>query len=168
MLPCISKLGWVSVRSAQRNQFRMHGPAVRSNPIPTALTRFLRLAHQFAHRAKLNARHMNRRLNGEIMKPVLVRLGIATSMATLALLAFNTLPASASPSSCSWGNEGSFSWAYCGSGTGKYQAWAQCKPRYFWITNWYTAYGPMQSPGTTSIASCDGNHQVASYGITYS
>lgn len=99
---------------------------------------------------------------------------IALSLSASILLAIITVAgipqaAQAIPSRCSYGNEGSFSWASCTSGTGQFQAWAQCKPRYWWITNWYMSYGPWRSPapGAGSGASCDGNHQVASYGISY-
>jgi hypothetical protein len=100
------------------------------------------------------------------MKRTAVRLIVTVSLLGAAIGVAAT-PAAAIPSGCNWGSEGSFSWAQCSGGTGKYQAWAQCKPRHFWITNWYTAYGPVVSPSNLSIASCDGNHQVASYGITY-
>ena len=88
----------------------------------------------------------------------------ATVVSLTAVLLVNP-PASAAPTGCSYGNEGSFSWAHCTGGTGQYQAWAQCKPRYPWITNWYTAYGPWRNPGQVSHANCDGNHQVLSYGM---
>ena len=101
------------------------------------------------------------------MKTNAARLAVVMALLAAAL-GLTATPALATPTGCNWGNEGSFSWAKCTGGTGKYQAWAQCKPRYFWITNWYMSYGPMVSPGTISTASCDGNHQVASYGITYS
>ena len=95
-----------------------------------------------------------------------LRAGLLVAAASLVVFVLAAPAASAAPTGCQWGSEGSFSWAYCSGGTGGYQAWAQCKPRYFWITNWYTAYGPWLNPGGISQANCDGNHNVASYGIT--
>lgn len=95
-----------------------------------------------------------------------VRAGIVALVFSIATIVLVAPAASAAPAGCQWGSEGSFSWAHCNSGTGGYQAWAQCKPRYPWISNWYMAYGPWLNPGGISRAYCDGNHTVASYGIT--
>lgn len=101
------------------------------------------------------------------MKRRLARMGATAAALGLGLTLLAGTSAQAIASGCYWGNEGSFSWAQCTSGSGKYQAWAQCQPRYWWVTNWYMSYGAMVSPRSISTAGCDKNHKVASYGITY-
>jgi hypothetical protein len=95
------------------------------------------------------------------------RLGFTAALLTAAASIAVAPSAYAAPTGCSNGNEGSFSWAYCSGGSGQYQAWASCKPRYPWITNWYTSYGSWTSPQGISRAYCDGNHQVQSWGVYY-
>jgi len=103
------------------------------------------------------------------MNRMVRQAGIALAAVALSMTFFISAapPASAIATGCNWGSEGSFSWAHCDGGTGQYQAWAQCKPRYWWVTNWYMSYGGWVNPGSISYANCDGNHQVASYGISY-
>jgi hypothetical protein len=59
--------------------------------------------------------------------------GIAALLLTTSALVLTAPVASAAPTGCNYGSEGSFSWAHCTGGTGGYQAWAQCKPLYPWI-----------------------------------
>jgi hypothetical protein len=100
-----------------------------------------------------------------------IQILAGSALAALTLSFVSASTAQAIPSQCNWGNEGSSSWASCTGGNGQFQAWAQCKPKYPWITNWYTSYGTWRSPapypGPVSVAGCDGNHQVGSYGISY-
>lgn len=81
----------------------------------------------------------------------------------------STTPAFALAQSCSWGNEGSFSWAQCTSGSGWFRAWAQGAPDHWWNGGWTLAYGPWEWPGqyVASYAGCPSGHHVASYGISY-
>lgn len=73
----------------------------------------------------------------------------------------------AAPAGCNYGNEGSFSWAACSSGSGQYRAWAQCKPSVWW-GEWRTVYGQWKSPGQYIYSTADcGSGRVASYGINY-
>jgi hypothetical protein len=94
---------------------------------------------------------------------LVVGAGLAGTLAAAA-------PASATPSACTWGTQGTRgSWASCNSGTGAFQAWVQCE-HFVWPHSYYTNYGPWEVPGaginsTTACGTVDIRH---SYGINLS
>ena len=100
---------------------------------------------------------------------MLAAFAISAAVATSALGGISATPAFAIAQGCSWGNEGSFSWAACTSGQGYFQAWTQCAPNNWWNGGWTMAYGAWRWPGqyVVSYASCPSGKHVASYGISY-